>query len=118
MDKQKKVKCPSCLLKGDLASLPINEKLKWLPTRTFDASEEKYLLSEILVNNITVFNLKGPGIPELFDYFNLAVFINIANSRLISIPWRASCSQTASPGTMSTFKNYLESCQDSEPDTS
>lgn len=44
----------------------------------------------MFVNSVTVFNLKGPRIPEAFDNLNLAIFINIAGSGLIFIPWRAS----------------------------
>lgn len=66
----------------------------------------------MLVNSIMVFNLKGPRIPEVFDNLNLAIFINISDSRLMFIPWRASCSPTARPGRMSTYKKYPEPCQD------
>lgn len=75
-------------------------------------SKQKSLLSKTLVNNIPVFNLGGPRIPETFDHLNLAVSINISGSRLIFIPWRASCGQPTSPGRMSAFKKHSEPCQD------
>ena len=79
---------------GPCFILSNSEKLKWLPSRTFSASEgklsgEKSWLFKTLVNNTTVLNLKGPRIPEIFDHLNVAVFINISDSRLIFIPQSA-----------------------------
>jgi len=76
---------------GPCFILSNSEKLKRLPSRTFNASEgklsgEKSWLFKTLVNNTTVLNLKGPRIPEIFDHLNVAVFINISDSRLIFIP--------------------------------
>lgn len=56
--------------------------------------KQSSLLLRMLVKSITVFNLQGP---KVLDHLNLAFFINILDSSLISILWGARCNQMADP---------------------